>query len=96
MTAHETTPSDAAIGQAFREAHKLALDNGRKEYDVAYNFILDRASEIEQGRELPWLPISYGDICIEDSVRVMREPGYTADQLRAYGEACRRMGNRDE
>jgi len=33
---------------------------------------------------LPELPVSYGDIHVYDSVRVMREPGYTADQLRDY------------
>lgn len=37
---------------------------------------------------LPELPASYGDHCVTDSVRTMREPGYTADQLRAYGQAC--------
>lgn len=38
--------------------------------------------------ELPALPRSYGDHCVTDSVRTMREPGYTASQMREYGAAC--------
>lgn len=38
--------------------------------------------------ELPELPESYGTHCVWDSVRMMKEPGYTADQLRAYGQQC--------
>ena len=38
--------------------------------------------------ELPDLPDSYGDHCVTDSVRTMREPGYTADQMRAYAQAA--------
>ncbi|MGS1076694.1 hypothetical protein [Pseudoxanthomonas beigongshangi] len=37
---------------------------------------------------LPELPISFGEHCVDDSVRTMREPGYTADQMLAYGKAC--------
>ena len=38
--------------------------------------------------ELPDLPDSYGDHCVTDSVRTMREPGYTADQMRAYAQSA--------
>lgn len=38
--------------------------------------------------ELPDLPDSYGDHCVTDSVRTMREPGYTADQMCAYAQAA--------
>lgn len=38
--------------------------------------------------ELPDLPESYGTHCVWDSVRMMKEPGYTADQMRAYGQQC--------
>jgi hypothetical protein len=44
---------------------------------------------------LPALPPSYGDHCVTDSVRTMREPGYTADQMRAYGDQCYAMGAAD-
>jgi hypothetical protein len=36
---------------------------------------------------LPELPASYGEHCVTDSVRTMREPGYTAAQMQAYAVA---------
>jgi hypothetical protein len=38
--------------------------------------------------ELPELPDSFGDHCVTDSVRTMREPGYTAGQMRDYARAA--------
>ena len=50
----------------------------------------DRATteQAEAGAMLPNLPESFGDHCVTDSVRTMREPGYTADQMRAYAQAA--------
>lgn len=41
-----------------------------------------------KNESLPELPLSFGDHCVADSVRVMREPGYTALQMVTYGRAC--------
>ena len=50
----------------------------------------DRATteQAEAGAMLPNLPESFGDHCVTDSVRTMCEPGYTADQMRAYAQAA--------
>lgn len=37
---------------------------------------------------LPELPASFGDHCVSDSVRTMREPGYTAEQMREYARVA--------
>lgn len=41
-----------------------------------------------KNESLPELPASFGDHCVTDSVRTMRESGYTANQMREYGRAC--------
>lgn len=160
---HETTPSDAAIGQSFRkrpvviqaalfdgtkfcadEIAAWAIDSenfsavvgrsgkGERCFDLrirtlegsmtalpgdwiirgvqgefypckpdifAKTYEPATAREIEQGRgavaELPPLPDPIRAL-IHDSVRTMQIDCYTAGQMTAYGEACRRMGNRDE
>lgn len=51
-----------------------------------------RATQSRPEAELPELPESYGTHCVWDSVRMMKEPGYTADQMRAYGQQCAATG----
>lgn len=91
VTANETTPSDAAIGQAFREF----LSDADTRWEDACGAIEDRAREIEQSRgALPELPTPLGPWqSTSDSSGYYT---YTVDQMLDYGEACRRMGNRDE
>lgn len=38
----------------------------------------------QAAQTMPPLPKSFGEHCVYDSVRVMREPGYTADQMHQY------------
>lgn len=101
MTAHETTPSDAAIGQAFKKYDAYA----DAPWEIVRGDILRAAREIEQGRgALPELPRKCDRVYVAEfdgmsDVSVLRramDDYYAADQLLAYGEACRRMGNRDE
>ena len=38
----------------------------------------------QAAQTMPPLPKSFGEHCVYDSVRIMREPGYTADQMHQY------------
>lgn len=96
-TAHETTPSDAAIAQAFREA----LEDKGKNFVSCLKLIEERAHEIEQGRgAVDGKAIERAVMadrerpCLYGVVGPCQHPNCLESHYKTlYGEACRRMGN---
>lgn len=110
--AHETTPSDAAIAPLeTRHVEAMTMQwNGipvSVTGDVSTHFCnwkligyiepkKSLAREIEQGRGVKEWPPLPEKVVFPFTWDERPRMGYTEAQIKAYGEACRRMGNRDE
>ena len=83
----------AVIARRIRESVGLPPEDGSvAEYRDAVETIISALTttpaRVVSDSELPELPNSFGDHCVADSVRTMREPGYTAAQMREYARSA--------